>query len=52
VKSFFPAIAPDHANTDHRLNVGKTVVTEAAAARDAILRPILQEMWEMPYRDI
>jgi Recombinase len=26
--------------------------TEAAAARDADLRPILQEMWEMPYRDI
>jgi hypothetical protein len=26
--------------------------TEAAAARDAILRPILQEMQEMPYRDI
>jgi hypothetical protein len=21
-------------------------------ARDAILKPILQEMWEMPYRDI
>jgi hypothetical protein len=32
-------------------NVGK-MVTEATAARDAILRPILQEMWEMPYRDI
>jgi len=32
-------------------NVGK-MNTEAAAARDAILRPILQEMWEMPYRDI
>ena len=31
-------------------NVGK-MNTEAAAARDA-LRPILQEMWEMPYRDI
>ena len=32
-------------------NVGK-MVTEATAARDAILRPILQEMWEMPCRDI
>jgi DNA invertase Pin-like site-specific DNA recombinase len=32
-------------------NVGK-MNTEAAAARDAILRPILDEMWEMPYRDI
>ena len=32
-------------------NVGKTV-TEATAARDAVLKPILQEMWEMPYRDI
>ena len=32
-------------------NVGK-MNSEAAAARDAILRPILQEMWEMPYRDI
>jgi hypothetical protein len=28
------------------------MVTEATAARDAILRPILQEMWEIPYRDI
>ena len=28
------------------------MVTEATAARDAILRPILQEMWEMPLRDI
>jgi DNA invertase Pin-like site-specific DNA recombinase len=32
-------------------NVGK-MNTEAAAARDAILRPILHEMWAMPYRDI
>ncbi len=32
-------------------NAGK-MSTDAAAARDAILRPILQEMWEMPYRDI
>jgi DNA invertase Pin-like site-specific DNA recombinase len=32
-------------------NVGK-MNTEAAAARDAILRPVLQEMCEMPYRDI
>ena len=32
-------------------NVGK-MNTDAAAARDAILRPILLEMWEMPYRDI
>jgi DNA invertase Pin-like site-specific DNA recombinase len=32
-------------------NVGK-MVTEATAARDAILKPILQEMWEMPLRDI
>jgi DNA invertase Pin-like site-specific DNA recombinase len=32
-------------------NVGK-MNTEAAAARDAILRPILQDIWEMPYRDI
>ena len=32
-------------------NVGK-MNTDAAAARDAILRPILQEMWEMPYREI
>ena len=32
-------------------NVGK-MVTEATAARDAVLKPILQEMWGMPYRDI
>jgi hypothetical protein len=32
-------------------NVGK-MVTEATAARDAVLKPILQEMWEMPLRDI
>ena len=32
-------------------NVGK-MNTEAAAGRDAILRPILQEMREMSYRDI
>ena len=32
-------------------NVGK-MNTDAAAARDAVLQPILQEMWEMPYRDI
>jgi DNA invertase Pin-like site-specific DNA recombinase len=32
-------------------NVGK-MVTEATAARDAILRPVLQELWEMPLRDI
>ena len=32
-------------------NLGK-MVTDATAARDAILRPILQEMWEMPLRDI
>jgi hypothetical protein len=28
------------------------MVTEATAARDAILPPILQEIWEMPYWDI
>jgi DNA invertase Pin-like site-specific DNA recombinase len=32
-------------------NLGR-MVTEATAARDAILKPILQEMWEMPLRDI
>jgi DNA invertase Pin-like site-specific DNA recombinase len=32
-------------------NLGK-MVTEATAARDAILKPILEEMWEMPLRDI
>jgi DNA invertase Pin-like site-specific DNA recombinase len=32
-------------------NLGK-MVTQATAARDAILKPILQEMWEMPLRDI
>jgi DNA invertase Pin-like site-specific DNA recombinase len=32
-------------------NVGK-MNTEAAAARDAILHPILQEMSGMPYRDV
>ena len=32
-------------------NLGK-MVTDATVARDAILRPILQEMWEMPLRDI
>jgi hypothetical protein len=26
------------------------MVTEATAARDAVLRPILEEMWEMPLR--
>jgi DNA invertase Pin-like site-specific DNA recombinase len=28
------------------------MVTEVTTARDAMLRPILQEMWEMPLRDI
>jgi len=28
------------------------MVTEATAARDAELRPILEGMWEMPLRDI
>jgi DNA invertase Pin-like site-specific DNA recombinase len=32
-------------------NVGK-MNTEAAAARDAKLKPILEAMWELPYRDI
>jgi hypothetical protein len=32
-------------------NLGK-MVTATTAARDAILKPILQEMWEMPLRDI
>ena len=32
-------------------NVGK-MVTDAAAARDAVLEPILREMWEMPLRTI
>jgi DNA invertase Pin-like site-specific DNA recombinase len=32
-------------------NVGK-MNTEAAAARDAKLRPILAAMWELPYREI
>jgi DNA invertase Pin-like site-specific DNA recombinase len=32
-------------------NVGR-MSTEAAAARDAVIRPILQELWELPYRDI
>jgi len=32
-------------------NVGK-MVTEATAARDADLKPILDTMWEMPYREI
>jgi DNA invertase Pin-like site-specific DNA recombinase len=32
-------------------NVGK-MNTEAAAARDAKLKPILEAMWEMPYREI
>ena len=32
-------------------NLGK-MVTDATAARDAILKPILQGMWEMPLRDI
>ena len=32
-------------------NVGK-MVTKATAARDAILKPILQEIWDMPLRDI
>jgi len=32
-------------------NVGK-MVSEATAACDAVLKPILQEMWEMPLRDI
>ena len=31
--------------------VGK-MNTEAAAARDAVLEPILREMWEMPLRTI
>jgi hypothetical protein len=26
--------------------------TEAAAARDAELKPILETMWELPYREI
>jgi DNA invertase Pin-like site-specific DNA recombinase len=32
-------------------NVGK-MNTEAAAARDAELRPILETIWELPYREI
>lgn len=32
-------------------NVGK-MNTEAAAARDAKLRPILEAVWELPYREI
>ena len=32
-------------------NVGK-MVADAAAARDAVLEPILREMWEMPLRTI
>jgi DNA invertase Pin-like site-specific DNA recombinase len=32
-------------------NVGK-MNTEVAAARDAKLQPILEAMWEMPYREI
>jgi DNA invertase Pin-like site-specific DNA recombinase len=32
-------------------NVGK-MNTEAAAARDAELKPILETMWERPYREI
>jgi len=32
-------------------NVGK-MNTEAAAARDAKLKPIFEAMWEMPYREI
>jgi DNA invertase Pin-like site-specific DNA recombinase len=32
-------------------NVGK-MNTEAAAARDAKLKPILEAMWELPYREI
>jgi DNA invertase Pin-like site-specific DNA recombinase len=32
-------------------NVGQ-MNTDAAAARDTVLRPILQEMWELPYRQI
>ena len=34
-----------------QLNVGK-MNTEAAAARDAEPKPILETMWEMPYREI
>jgi DNA invertase Pin-like site-specific DNA recombinase len=32
-------------------NIGK-MNTEAAAARDAALKPILETMWELPYREI
>ena len=32
-------------------NVGK-MVTDAAAARDTVLEPLLREMWEMPLRTI
>jgi DNA invertase Pin-like site-specific DNA recombinase len=32
-------------------NAGK-MSSDAAAARDAVLEPILREMWEMPLRDI
>ena len=32
-------------------NLGK-MVTDATMARDAVLRPILETMWEMPLRDI
>ena len=32
-------------------NVGK-MNTEAAAARDAELKPVLETMWELPYREI
>ena len=32
-------------------NLGK-MVTDATMARDAVLKPILETMWEMPLRDI
>ena len=32
-------------------NVGQ-MTSSAAAARDAVLKPVLAEMWEMPLRDI
>jgi hypothetical protein len=51
LESFYLQKCPPSGSELGNPNVGK-MNTEAAAARDAILRPTLQKLWEMSYRDI
>ena len=45
--------APIEELTDSELHlIASGRLAERPKVRDAILRPILEELWEMPYRDI